>query len=60
MKPLAGKVGQQEADHQDDEHPKQEAEALVGLDEAYHADTLLDVSSNDGLGQRSWAILLCR
>ena len=56
MKPLADEIGQQEADRQDDEQPKQEAEALVGLNEAYHADTLLDVSSNDGLFQRSWAM----
>ena len=60
MKPLADKVGQQEADHQDDEQAKQEAEALMVSDEVCHVNTLLDESSNNGLGQRSWAILcLC-
>ena len=40
MKPLAGKVGRQEADRRDDEQPKQEAEALMVLNEAYHANTI--------------------
>jgi len=53
-------VGHQDAQHEDDEQPKQEAEALMVSDEVYHGDTLLDVPSNEGLGQRSWVILLCR
>ncbi len=37
-------VGHQDAQHEDDEQTKQEAEALMVSDEVYHADTLLDVS----------------
>jgi hypothetical protein len=45
LKELPDEVGQQEADREDDEQPKQEAEMLMGLNEAYHANTLLAVSS---------------
>jgi len=38
-------IGHQDAQHRDEEQAKQEAEALMVLDEAYHGKSVLDASS---------------